>query len=229
MKRQSVPSYTELVARNRRSTEYFDALGEADRKIHAADALARRLVSAEVSLAEAEAQALTNPVSGLPNRLAFDKTLAERIAANDCIAVAILDLTKFKNVNDTLGHTTGDVVLRSAGRIIADSTMLAHETRDSDFVCHLSGDEYGIIFDMAPRRDATLNPAARVNAIQERITTAIEDYSTTTLPDGLDIAVAMGIAVRHPGQTAEDLFNAADSAMYEHKIEQHQKLGTVPR
>jgi diguanylate cyclase (GGDEF)-like protein len=222
MQRQPIPSFSEIVANVPKTTEYFDALAQADD-------MALELLETKASLEEARAQALTNPVSGLPNHLAFNNSLTERIAANDNIALAILDLTKFKTVNDTLGHLAGDSVLRSAGQIISDSLMLIGKTRHSDAVFHLGGDEYAILFDMTPRSDSSLDPEQRVAATQIRITTAIESYSTTDLPDGLDIAFAIGIARRQTGQTGENLFNMADTAMYQQKTEQHAKLGTVSR
>jgi len=86
--------------------------------------------------------AMTDPLSGLPNRRAWDKTLVEHLtdaAPKGPRCVAIVDLDHFKRVNDRHGHVVGDAVLRTAGQAIRDGL------RQDDFVARLGGDEFGLL------------------------------------------------------------------------------------
>jgi diguanylate cyclase (GGDEF)-like protein len=88
-------------------------------------------------------QAQTDPLTGLPNRRAWEETVGRRLAAGAERAhrwcVAIVDLDCFKQVNDTHGHPIGDAVLRAAAKALRDS--LRHE----DLVARLGGDEFGLL------------------------------------------------------------------------------------
>jgi diguanylate cyclase (GGDEF)-like protein len=100
-------------------------------------------------------EALTDPLTGLPNRRAWEEELKERLdrlAAASTLAelaspsyschlcLAIFDLDLFKRVNDTHGHAAGDDVLKITGRTIRESL------RPDDFVTRLGGDEFGLLF-----------------------------------------------------------------------------------
>lgn len=87
----------------------------------------------------AEEQAYTDTLTGLRNRRALDQTLERLLAANARFAVMHIDLDYFKAVNDTLGHAAGDHVLR----IVA--TAMLEETRTSDTVARVGGDEFTVI------------------------------------------------------------------------------------
>ena len=90
-------------------------------------------------LAEA---ALTDPLSGLPNRRAWDEALIERLADAGPVrpvCVAVVDLDHFKRVNDRHGHVVGDAVLRAAGAVLREGL------RQEDFVARLGGDEFGLL------------------------------------------------------------------------------------
>ena len=87
----------------------------------------------------AEEQAYTDTLTGLRNRRALDQTLERLLAANARFAVMHIDLDYFKAVNDTLGHAAGDHVLQ----IVA--TAILEETRTSDTVARVGGDEFTVI------------------------------------------------------------------------------------
>lgn len=87
-------------------------------------------------------QALTDPLTGLPNRRAWDQTFAARLATPQPpkrLCVAILDVDHFKQINDRHGHLVGDAVLRHAAAALRDSL------RQNDFVARLGGDEFGLL------------------------------------------------------------------------------------
>lgn len=88
-------------------------------------------------------EVLTDPLTGLPNRRAWDEMLTARLAAaaarSDCLCLAIIDLDRFKGVNDRLGHAAGDAVLRET------ADRLRHSLRQDDFVARLGGDEFGLL------------------------------------------------------------------------------------
>lgn len=87
----------------------------------------------------AEEQAYTDTLTGLRNRRALDETLERLLAANAAFAVMHIDLDYFKAVNDTLGHAAGDYVLQVVGKIMLE------ETRASDMVARVGGDEFTVI------------------------------------------------------------------------------------
>lgn len=87
----------------------------------------------------AEEQAYTDTLTGLRNRRALDQTLERLLAVNARFAVMHIDLDYFKAVNDTLGHAAGDHVLQ----VVA--TAMLEETRTSDTVARVGGDEFTVI------------------------------------------------------------------------------------
>jgi diguanylate cyclase (GGDEF)-like protein len=103
------------------------------RRLRAGAELRRRLSEA----------ALTDPLTGLPNRRAWDLALRERLAVRrgrQRLCLAIFDLDHFKRINDAHGHAVGDEVLRATGRSIRQGL------RQHDFVARLGGDEFGLLF-----------------------------------------------------------------------------------
>lgn len=113
------------------------------------------------------AEALLDPLTGLPNRRAWDRAMAERLgqaspSAVSC-SIAIVDLDHFKQVNDAGGHPLGDRVLRRAGQ------LLRHTLRRDDFVARLGGDEFGLLLACADEPTAM----------------AVVDRVRSLLPNGL--------------------------------------------
>ncbi|MEE8451035.1 MAG: GGDEF domain-containing protein, partial [Thermoguttaceae bacterium] len=91
-------------------------------------------------------EAATDPLTGLPNRRAWDRTLGRRLAdavggsqRRGRLCVALLDLDHFKRINDARGHAVGDDVLRAVGRSLCDTL------REEDFTARLGGDEFGLL------------------------------------------------------------------------------------
>src|SRR4051812_43706632 len=118
---------------------------------HTATALARVAL-----LEQLQRNALTDGLTGVANRRAFDVALIREMAlagrTDAALAVIILDLDKFKSLNDTYGHLAGDDVLRGVGAALRTCT------RQGDLVARYGGEEVGLPLPRAPARDAASAP-----------------------------------------------------------------------
>ncbi len=155
-------------------------------------------------------QALHDPLTDLPNRTLFqDRTsVALRAAARSgaTVAVLLLDLNRFKEVNDTLGHQYGDHLLLQ----VAD--RLRESLRDADSVARLGGDEFAILLPISGWGEAL--------AATQRVGAALhEPFSMYDI--ALDVNASIGIALAEPGDDVETLLRHADVAMYEAKAAHH--------
>jgi diguanylate cyclase (GGDEF)-like protein len=166
------------------------------------------LVEAQrVSKLELAFQATHDPLTGLPNRVLLLDRLG--LALERCqdqstsIAVLFLDVDRFKVVNDSLGHSLGDEVLRTVGR------RLRSIMRPGDTVARFGGDEFVVIVE-SPFEDG--GPAA----IARRIAA---DLATPMLIDGNQVVVTVstGLAISQPDDDAESMLRDADAAMYSAK------------
>jgi diguanylate cyclase len=157
---------------------------------------------------ESRRQAVTDDLTELPNRRLFQQRLEETVArsalAGDGMAVLIVDLDRFKELNDTLGHASGDELLRQIG------PRLSGVLRPTDTLARLGGDEFGVVVDSpANAGDALL--------VAERIRSALADpFEVQDL--SLQVGASVGIALfpAHAGSAGE-LLRHADVAMYQAK------------
>lgn len=152
--------------------------------------------------------AYIDPVTGLPNRVRFNELLRiviERACAKGYLmALLLLDLDRFQDVNDTLGHTRGDHLLQLVGLRLRGALF------SSDVVARLGGDEFGILL---PR----LTEAANVNIAIKKLQNFLQ---APFLIDGIPIAVeaSIGVAIMPDHATDPDgLMQRADIAMYRAK------------
>ncbi|UWQ13294.1 diguanylate cyclase [Aliiroseovarius sp. M344] len=106
--------------------------------------------------AEAQVEAMTDGLTGLHNRRAFDANLNRHIGKGGVFSLMHIDLDFFKAVNDTLGHAAGDAVLREVARVLTD------ETRESDMVARVGGDEFVILFGRLAEEDVLESIATRI-------------------------------------------------------------------
>ncbi len=149
-----------------------------------------------------------DPLTGLPNRTHLANRLPDLIAESDAqsrlLAVMFIDLDNFKDVNDTLGHQTGDALLRQAAR------RLKSCVRDSDLIVRLGGDEFAIIQSGIVHVDAAELLAARI------VSRLAEPFEVEG--DQLYVTTSIGItfAPFHDDQ-ADQLLRYADLAMYHAK------------
>lgn len=164
----------------------------------------RREQRARVEMARRLAQqAMTDPLTGLPNRRAWDDALAERVGAarssTGWLCVAILDLDHFKRVNDDHGHPAGDEVLRSVAR------ALSSRLRQDDFVARVGGDEFGLLLWVSGPSAAV----AVVDRVRRALPAAASAGCQTMAPAGREAEAAITASPPRP----QDLFAAADQAL----------------
>ncbi|HAF22405.1 MAG TPA: hypothetical protein DCK93_05745 [Blastocatellia bacterium] len=177
--------------------------------------LASDALSNAMHHAEAESNALTDPLTGLPNArhiaLRFDEEASRARRTGRPFQVVMLDLDDFKLVNDTFGHKVGDKMLREMGRII--QTQL----REYDFLARYAGDEFvAIVQELI---------GTQVEDLRSRIETTVSEFSLHLRGRGqARVGISVGTATYGvEGETLDQLLVAADQAMYRakssHKLE----------
>lgn len=169
--------------------------------------IANDITEHKVAQKDAEEQATTDSLTGIGNRLGFDRQLATvfescRRRSDRHIALMILDLDHFKELNDSHGHQAGDQALAKVAE------RLRQVLRSGDYLARLGGDEFAIILD-GPVDDQALE------VIADKIIASLNQ--PLQLPDGArgHVGVSIGIAIhdrREEGTSA--LVKRADTAMY---------------
>ena len=174
--------------------------------------LAGAAVEASAALArathhrEAETRATTDVLTGLPNRRYFDEfcgLLARRRRADDAVGILLVDIDRFKQVNDTWGHGIGDHVLQSVAGAIAGAV------REEDVPARFGGEEFVVLL-RNPSREVAVEVGERVRGAVAQL-----DLTAVGVPA---VSVSVGVAVA----TADDqpiplLVEAADRALYQAK------------
>jgi len=159
---------------------------------------------------EAESRLLTlaskDPLTGLGNRALFEKSLRSALTGSPepGSTIFILDLDRFKAVNDTLGHPTGDGVLRLVAQ------RLQSAVRESDIIGRLGGDEFAILFGRHFRPADAVTLAGRIIDLLQR------PYMVGGQVANIGASIGIAVAPRD-GVTAERLIKCADLALYESK------------
>jgi diguanylate cyclase (GGDEF)-like protein/PAS domain S-box-containing protein len=160
--------------------------------------------------AESRAQHLADhdALTGLPNRRLLEDRLTQALAASQRnrkqTAVMFVDLDRFKNINDSLGHAAGDLVLKEC------ADRLVKQLREVDTICRIGGDEFVVVLPEIKRASDAANVAAKI-------------LETVALPfmvqdRELQITPSVGISVfPDDGRDAESLIRNADAAMYHAK------------
>jgi diguanylate cyclase (GGDEF)-like protein len=155
-------------------------------------------------------QARQDALTELPNRLLFLERLEEAAARtgnpDDRFTVLMLDLDRFKAINDTLGHGSGDILLRT----VAQRLRLC--TRPMDTVARLGGDEFAIL------QAATVDQRTGAIALASDV---IKALSRPYILDGQEVVIGTSIGIAtapEHGSTSEDLLARADLALYQSKM-----------
>jgi len=192
-----------------------------DQELHEIqDQLEEKVLSRTQQLTELtkqlEYQAYYDHLTGLANRTTFDKVLKLAIDKIDRyggqVAVLFLDLDRFKDINDSLGHAVGDKLLVKVGQ------RFSHCMRSSDTIARLGGDEFGVLLEHIENSGEAADVARKLTTTIAKPLN-IDDYK-------LHLSTSIGISI-YPidGSNAEAILKNADTAMY-HSKEQGRNLLT---
>ncbi|MDQ1616781.1 MAG: hypothetical protein QOJ60_2720 [Actinomycetota bacterium] len=171
---------------------------------HASVALANSGLVERVRAAAEETSHLSlhDPLTGLPNRLFFQQRLERRLATTGSAAVLLMDIDRFKEVNDTLGHDVGDQLIQQVG------SRLRRLERDETIVARLGGDEFAVLLG---------DDDIHLEGMVQRISSDLRNPFDLGEVD-LDISASIGIAVApRDGSSAALLLRRAEVAMYDAK------------
>jgi diguanylate cyclase len=149
-------------------------------------------------------RAQRDPLTGIPNRAAYDERIATEIARRNRhgrhVSLAVIDIDRFKNVNDRFGHRAGDKVLKNVAEICAANV------RATDFLARYGGEEFVLVLP-----ESTLAQAHRVaEKLREDVARKRFYYNSIRVP----ITVSVGVAECARAESAEDVFQRADRALY---------------
>jgi diguanylate cyclase (GGDEF)-like protein len=170
----------------------------------------RHLRQALLQSRQFERWSLEDALTGLANRRRFQIELAERVGRTaggaGAVTVAMVDVDKFKAVNDRFGHLLGDRVLKTL------AAVLVSQLREKDLAARWAGDEFTVIFDGIDEAQAW--------AVCERIRAAVAAFDWESMASGLRMSVSIGLAEAHASDSAEEVVGRSDASMYRAKTVQ---------
>jgi diguanylate cyclase (GGDEF)-like protein len=169
------------------------------------DELNTALIELKASEAQAQRLAFHDVLTGLPNRALFNDKLDQTLAAAQPATVLLLDLDRFKHVNDTLGHAAGDALIREFG------ARLAEIVRASDLVARLGGDEFAILC-------AGIRSSTDIEALCGRILEAVR-RPFNLLGSHVFVGVSVGVSISCNCSDRVELMRKADIALYRAKAD----------
>ena len=171
-------------------------------------------------ISDARREAMSDPLTGLGNRRAFDeylrKGVADAAANNTSLSLLIHDLDHFKSFNDNHGHQLGDEVLRLVARCLVDCT------KGRDTAARYGGEEFAIILP-----DTDMEGALAV-AEQVRETVSSKKILRKSTGESLGgVTLSGGVAVYTDGELLEDLIERADAGLYKAKGEGRNRIAVI--
>ena len=161
----------------------------------------------ELTSRQLEKLSLEDALTGIPNRRNFERYAAELLRSGPergqppCLA--LIDVDKFKHVNDFFSHQVGDEVLKRIALI------LKSHVREDDMAARLGGDEFVILFKTAD--------LAAAQQVCQRIATAVRAFDWSSICPGLQSSISIGVARATAGESVAELTHRSDTAMYEEK------------
>lgn len=168
----------------------------------------RHLQQALVASRQFERWSLEDALTGIANRRHFEQSLAVRLQAprqaDRPLTVAMVDVDKFKSVNDRFTHLVGDRVLKTIAAI------LASKVRENDLLARWAGDEFVILFADASELEA--------RQVCDRVREAVASFDWESIAPGLRMTVSIGQSEASPGESAEAIVGRSDRSMYLAKV-----------
>lgn len=167
----------------------------------------RQLRASEAGRAHFQQLALEDGLTGLPNRRHFELQLQDQLdevrAHGGPACLVMIDVDRFKQINDGHSHNVGDAVLQ------AIAELMRRGVRDKDFPARLAGDEFVIIL-----RDTGLEAA---RALTEGLGAAVSQHAWGAIASGLSVSVSLGLAEILPTDTPRTVLSRSDQGMYANK------------
>ncbi len=196
-------SYNQLRARSELLVTRFEADESQRRGLEHAYEVARSHASRAATL---EQMANEDALTGLANRRALDARLAATLdqarAASTKVAVIMIDVDRFKRVNDLYGHAMGDRVLKEV------ASLLSRTLRSVDFLARTGGEEFLAVLPGADAEEAL--------SVSDRLCSVVLNHSWARFVEGLTVTLSVGVACTPP-YDAQPLVECADTAMYQAK------------
>ncbi len=156
---------------------------------------------------EKNKQAMFDALTGIPNRLSYEKKSAEEIARwkrfSNPLSLAIWDIDLFKKVNDTYGHKAGDKVLKTVAQLLIKSI------RETDFLARYGGEEFVMLLP-GTKQEETLR---LVNKLRQKIETCGFHYHG----ESVNITISCGVSSFNENDNLNQVFERADKALYKAK------------
>lgn len=156
---------------------------------------------------EERSQAMTDALTGIPNRLAYEERLKQEVARwkrfGTPLVLVMWDVDRFKDINDRFGHKAGDKVLRTLANVLADGV------RETDFVARYGGEEFVQLM--------TGSALTECLPVAEKLRAAVEATGFHFRDEAVVVTVSCGLAEFADGDSAEQCFERADKALYKAK------------
>lgn len=164
----------------------------------------RHLQQALITSKQFERWSLEDALTGIANRRNFERALEQRLQAQTAtgrpLTVALVDVDRFKSVNDRFTHQVGDRVLKTV------AALMASAVREQDLSARWAGDEFVILFD-------NTHTAVAIQ-VCEQVQLGVSSFDWGAIAPGLQVSVSVGLSEAQPGDTAETVIHRSDKSMY---------------
>lgn len=198
-------------AENDREAELTKQLSDMQRKLNEMEKLAN---GAQHAIEEQRKKAMHDSLTGLPNRESYQQRLEHEVQRmiryQGKLSLVVADIDLFKRINDSYGHLAGDKVLKIISR------SLQKNLRDTDFIARFGGEEFVILM---PETSA-----AEAKVVAEKLRKRIESSPFNFKKEPVQITTSFGLSEFHPNDTADEVFERADKALYHAKGEGRNRV-----